>query len=387
MIRFFLFSMGVFWSISGWAVPAVPANVQEQNLERIQTEIRSLEQGIDSEKVNEASLTSDLKKLGKLLKLQALEIQLGKIAQDKVEERVMEMQVRRDSLEQVVEMRKHKVRQLLSALPALEAKSPFQKLGDDNLINLFLYRETANRLLKSERNELVALRNQLQEISDLGDRLVEERDRLLNHVEDLKEKQEVLALNKKQKRELLKKTHTEQTRLLQAYQLAKAAEGELEAMLNKITSEAERAMPEVKPLGKEERARSFAARKGSLPMPVIGKIINSFGRRYDAASSLYTFHKGIDIEASPGADIKAVYDGKVVFLGSLGGYGKLMILDHGNQYYSLIGHLGDMAKKEGDAVAAGEVIGHTALDGTPVYFEIRQRHVAVNPVPWLAMKH
>lgn len=374
----------LLFPITALALPAKPEMTQEQNLQRIQVEIRRLEKGIDSEKMEEASINSELAKLDKLLKLQSLETQLSKIEQDKLGERIMEMQVRRDSLEQVVQMRKRKVRELLSALPSLEAKNPFQRLGDDNLINLFLYRETVDRMMKMDRRELVALRDQLLEVSELGSRLVEERERLISHVEDLKEKQAVLALNKNLKKELLKKNQVEQNRLLKAYQLAKAAEGELEAMLTRLNSDAERTLAVTQMI---DRSKSFSAQKGRLPMPVVGKVVRAFGRRYDAASSLYTFHKGIDIETSPGTDVRAVYDGKIVYMGRLGGYGQLLILDHGNQYYSLIGHLGEVLKREGDSVVVGDVLGRTERDGTPLYFEIRQRHVAVNPVPWLAMKH
>lgn len=376
-------SLAVALPFSAYAAPTKPSLTQEENLQRIQSEVRRLEQGIDSEKMAEASIASELKKLDKLLKLQALEIQLSQIEQDKIQERTMEMQVRKESLEQVVQLRKRKVRELLSALPSLEAKNPFQRLGSDNLVNLFLYRETVDRMLKLDRNEIMALRDQLNEVSELNTKLLEERDRLLSHVEDLKEKQAVLALNKDLKKGLLKKSRSEQQRLVSAFQLAKAAEGELEAMLNRLTSSAERQQVIAQPI---DREKSFAARKGSLPMPVIGKVVRTFGRRYDSASSLYTFHKGVDIDTAPGAEVKAVYDGKIVYMGRLGGYGQLLILDHGNQYYSLLGHLGESLKREGDMVTAGEVVGRAELDGTPLYFEIRQRHVAVNPLPWLAMK-
>jgi septal ring factor EnvC (AmiA/AmiB activator) len=90
----------------------------------------------------------------------------------------------------------------------------------------------------------------------------------------------------------------------------------------------------------------------------------------------------VDIQAGALAPVRAIYPGKVVFSGKIGGYGQLLILDHGDQYYSLVGQLGETLKKEGDEVKEGDVIARSAADNTPVYFEIRQRHIAVNPVPW-----
>jgi septal ring factor EnvC (AmiA/AmiB activator) len=92
----------------------------------------------------------------------------------------------------------------------------------------------------------------------------------------------------------------------------------------------------------------------------------------------------VDISAPAGQSVRAVYAGKVVYSGKIGGYGQLLILDHGDQYYSLVGQLGEALKNEGEEVKEGETIGRSAFDGTPVYFEIRQRHIAVNPVPWFA---
>jgi septal ring factor EnvC (AmiA/AmiB activator) len=48
----------------------------------------------------------------------------------------------------------------------------------------------------------------------------------------------------------------------------------------------------------------------------------------------------------------------------------------------LLGQLGEVFKKSGDSVAEGELVGKSNSNNTPVYFEIRQRHIAVNPAPW-----
>jgi septal ring factor EnvC (AmiA/AmiB activator) len=60
------------------------------------------------------------------------------------------------------------------------------------------------------------------------------------------------------------------------------------------------------------------------------------------------------------------------------------IIDHGDHFYSLVAHLGDLRRKVGESVQAGDVIGLTDAQGTPVYFEIRARNVAVNPLQWVS---
>ncbi|NUM88136.1 MAG: peptidoglycan DD-metalloendopeptidase family protein [Bdellovibrionales bacterium] len=370
-------------AISAHAVPVKPQ--EERNLKRIQEQVRYLEKSIDSARRTEATLKSELEKLEKLLRLQALEIELGTIEQEKLSERIEEMKLRKSSLEQVIALRKRKVRQMLSALPSLEARTPFQRLTQDNLTQMLLYRDLVDRMVKTDRSELLTLRQQLGEVATLADRLGDDQERLTAQVADLREKQEVLNLNRAAKTDLLKRTREDQTDRLRAFQSAKAAESELEAMLSRFNLAAE-VRQEQTSLPGAPSGRGFLMRKGRLPLPLDGELVRAFGRRYDQASSLYTFHKGVDIRGVPGAEVRAVAPGRVVFAGRLGGYGELLILDHGSQYYTLVGQLGESLRKEGDSVAENEVLGRSSLDGTPLYFEIRQRHIAVNPVPWLAMK-
>jgi septal ring factor EnvC (AmiA/AmiB activator) len=61
-----------------------------------------------------------------------------------------------------------------------------------------------------------------------------------------------------------------------------------------------------------------------------------------------------------------------------------MILDHGSHFYTLCAKLGELTRKNGDSVAAGDRIALTDDQGTPVYFEIRSRNIAVNPLQWVA---
>jgi len=384
----------LFFALSLIAVPAlgapnVPQAVQKQNLEHIQNEVKRLEGSIQSAKQAEASISSELGRLEKLLKLQALEIELSAMELEKLEAHVQEMNLRKDSLQASIDTRKKRLRMALSLLPTLETRSPIARLTESDHTSLQQYREMVGRMLQADKGEILSLRKVLDEVESLNGKLAEDKERQLAHNDDLMEKQAVLELNQKLKKDLLTKTRSEQRERLRSYQTAKAAEGELESVLSRFNLAAEvkkQRDAEVAPAVVVARkpGTGFVSRKGALIQPIGGKIVTTFGRRYDAKASLYTFHKGVDIQAGAGAPVAAVFPGKVVYSGKIGGYGQLLILDHGDQYYSLVGQLGEALKKEGDEVKEGESIGRSAFDGTPVYFEIRQRHVAVNPVPWFS---
>jgi septal ring factor EnvC (AmiA/AmiB activator) len=114
-----------------------------------------------------------------------------------------------------------------------------------------------------------------------------------------------------------------------------------------------------------------------------GKVLTSFGRAFDPRSKLYIFKKGIDIQSSSGQPVLAIFPGKIAYSGELPEYGRVTIVDHGNHFYSLCAHLGELSKKAGETVAAGDAIGLTDETGV-VYFEIRARNVPVNPLQWVA---
>jgi septal ring factor EnvC (AmiA/AmiB activator) len=59
-------------------------------------------------------------------------------------------------------------------------------------------------------------------------------------------------------------------------------------------------------------------------------------------------------------------------------------MDHGDHYYTLCGNLGELRRKTGEEVRAGDVVGESSRDGAPVYFEIRSRNIAVNPLQWVS---
>ncbi|HWP34358.1 MAG TPA: peptidoglycan DD-metalloendopeptidase family protein, partial [Thermodesulfobacteriota bacterium] len=132
----------------------------------------------------------------------------------------------------------------------------------------------------------------------------------------------------------------------------------------------------------------FAAARGRLVAPVAGEIVTPFGPREHPRFRTVTVSNGIEIRAPAGAEIRAVYAGRVVYAGWLRGYGKILVLDHGDQYYTLYAHAAELYKAVGEPVQAGEVIatvGDTgALEGPVLYFEIRQGSRPLDPADWLA---
>lgn len=136
------------------------------------------------------------------------------------------------------------------------------------------------------------------------------------------------------------------------------------------------------------KALGFRAQKGQLPFPTEGRVEVGFGRVVNPRFNTVTVQKGLDLRAPLGADVVSVAPGTAVYVGQLKGYGTILIVDHGGDYHSLYAHLDDAVVEVGDAVEAGEIVGHVgetgSLKGPYLYFEIRKGGLAVDPLPWLA---
>jgi murein hydrolase activator len=127
--------------------------------------------------------------------------------------------------------------------------------------------------------------------------------------------------------------------------------------------------------------------QGALPWPLRGKIVERFGRQRNPKFATFTVNNGIKVEAAPGTEVRAVFQGTVLFVQWFKGYGNLIILDHGNRVFSLYGNLKAPLVAVGDAVAAGQTIagaGESEEAGAGyLYFEIRNDNRPEDPQKWL----
>ncbi len=134
--------------------------------------------------------------------------------------------------------------------------------------------------------------------------------------------------------------------------------------------------------------KGFSSLRGKLPFPVQGRILSTFGKNENPKFNTFTLQKGIEIEAPHGAEIRAIYPGRVLYSDWFKGYGKILIIDHGEGYYSLLGHASSLIREVGEEVRSGEVValvGDTgSLRGPCLYFEIRHRGKPLDPLDWLA---
>jgi murein DD-endopeptidase MepM/ murein hydrolase activator NlpD len=120
---------------------------------------------------------------------------------------------------------------------------------------------------------------------------------------------------------------------------------------------------------------------GVLAWPLKGRVVSEFGVRDG------TQFNGISIEASEGAEVKAAADGVVGHVGSIPGYGNVILLDHPERLVTVYAHLKEIEVRKGDAVKRGETLAKLANSGGAqncvLYFEVRSRSKPRNPTSFL----
>jgi len=129
----------------------------------------------------------------------------------------------------------------------------------------------------------------------------------------------------------------------------------------------------------------LASFRGRLSFPVPGEIVQRYGKQKHEEFADMLFVKGLEIRSLIGAKVKAVAAGKVVLSQVLPGYGNVIIVDHGERYYTLYGRLASSLKSVGQIVQAGEelaVLGETDYKGRNFYFELRIKGKATNPTEY-----
>lgn len=168
--------------------------------------------------------------------------------------------------------------------------------------------------------------------------------------------------------------------------------GKSEKSVASSTSSKPKATPlETYSMSKADRELSgnFANNRGKLPMPLTGAyiIVSHYGQyAVEGLRNVKLDNKGIDIQGRPGAQARAIFDGKVAAVFRLNGLFNILIR-HGN-YISVYCNLSSASVKQGDNVTTKQTLGEIFSDGadggrTVLHFQLRKEKEKLNPEPWL----
>lgn len=275
---------------------------------------------------------------------------------------------------QYMEGRLGRLKALLSAGSPADLQRRFQYLSAVSKLEF--------EMMNDYRVDLMAIEEaEQQRVRARADMLLFKQrvDRSLAEIQD----------TKRQKHAVLAKVNREKVAYDRAVEELEKSAARVDQLVQKLLKEL------------EERRRAAAIRpptgpkgvlppRGALLWPAEGEVVSYFGRQKHPQFNTYVERKGIEIRTAEGSDIKAVMSGQVAFADWLKGYGLVLILDHGNGFFSLYAHASRLLSKVGDLVQAGQVIGETGDTGltgdSTLYFELRQGADPVDPLAWLSKR-
>ena len=117
--------------------------------------------------------------------------------------------------------------------------------------------------------------------------------------------------------------------------------------------------------------------------PTRGLFTSGFGMRRHPLFGIWHLHTGVDIATAWGAPVLAAAEGRVIYAGWFGGYGKIVVIDHGEGISTLYGHLSNLLVVAGDDVRRGQPVGRVGSTGFStgphLHFEVRINGRPVNP--------
>ena len=257
-------------------------------------------------------------------------------------------------------------------------------LKSDNLAQLLTSIDDISEIMESDReleDEYIAAREHREEVKAKYEEVKAEFEA---RQEDLRKEQEELLVELDEASKLLEEITADlenhQKELAELEQAQQEAESNIYALIAQL---------------EEERRAAEAANGGSGGSSVVGNgyfiwpcpscyyITSRQGPRTHPITGVYKNHAGTDIGAQYGATVVAADGGTVSLAGVNGGYGNCVMINHGNGYYTLYGHLSSIAVYEGQAVSQGDVIGYVGSTGNStgphLHFEIRSGNDKLNP--------
>lgn len=367
--------------LCGLMLASIATAVQaQQSTATARKELEALQQEIKLTERQRRDQRQQLKKADAQLKLADAELAKAADAVAQQQATLSELQQQHAKLDaQALLLEQQRQQQQL--LLAAQVKAAYQ-VGGHDYTQLLLNQQDAVKLERTltyyqyfnnaRMQQLLALKATVAELATLKQQTAANQLEQEQRLAELTAQQQELANARQSQQQSVKELQALLSNQQQQLEYLRTNEKSLQDTLAKLKAAAA-----------NRRLASSTGKAGSLPWPVQGAISQQFGAKHGGGMTA----SGLIIEARAGTAVKAVANGQVIYADWLKGYGWVTVVDHGNGLMSLYGHNQTLLKTPGETVRAGDAIalvGQSGGQGQPgLYFEIRQKGSAVNPLRWL----
>lgn len=359
---------------------AVPAKArqqaeQEQELEQVQQQIKTTERQLKRQQQQLAKAEQQLQQSDRALANASTQLQQTEQQLSQIEQRGTELNQQQQQLQTELQQQQSQL--------AAQLKSAYS-LGQHDYTRMLLNQQDAGKLERALTYYQYFNRARVKQLAEINKTVLELELIEKQLAEQQKQLQTTLTEQQRQQQKLLAVKAEQQQAVSQLQQLLKEQGNQL-SYLRQNESSLQNTIDQLRALAERSlELLGLTSNKGKLRWPLNGPLLHGFGESRQGGMR----SRGILIQGREGNPVQAIADGRVIYADWLKGYGWVIVLDHGEGFMSLYGHNQNILKQPGEQIIAGETIALVGMSGgqanAGLYFEIREKGDAVNPLSWLS---
>jgi len=351
----------------------------KKDLSEIERKLKESKKQVKEAIEREKSILSEIDRINKTIKKKQGEIKIYETRISQTESDIKNLENEIMTLTGRLEQNKEKLKERLKALYKqhygvkalilISAKDYQDLLNKSRYMNLIAYYD--RQIISAVNSEISIANEKRTDLEVLRKNLQISKENVQN-----KQKEMNAEISKKDK--LLASVRSKRSSYEDMIKELEVSSEKLRAMIETFDKETP---------SEQVPGTGFGAQKRRLPWPINGDVIIPYGKYSDPLYNIPVFKNGIEIRAVNSEQPRAVAGGNVVYADWFKGYGLLLIINHGNGYHSLYGHLSEIFFKSGDIIKKGTAVGNIGESGVlnvpSLYFEIRYKGKPVDPMQWL----
>ncbi|TCO73127.1 murein hydrolase activator EnvC family protein [Marinisporobacter balticus] len=369
--RIVLFFMIIFSLMITGNTFAQDVTSNQKKLNQVNSNIKNVQSKLNENKKKEKNLSSQIKELDR--KIDKTEQELGEIdhqiniTQKKIDTAKQALQEKEKNIGDKNDVLNNRLRAMYKNGNVGYAEVLFDS---ESIVDLLSNLDMVKKILNQDMDLLEYMKEQRDEINTKKKTLESHKNQMDAMLKNMKVKQKELA--------------TSRGKMDRIKQELKKDSKALENQIDELNTYAEKIAAEIR---KKQSGGKYTGGKLAWPAPGYTRITSPYGYRIHPILKRKKLHTGIDIGVPAGKSIVAAGNGKVIHADWLGGYGKVVMVDHGGGIVTLYAHNSSLIVKEGQQVKKGQVIsksGSTGMSTGPhLHFEVRKNGQYTDPIPWV----
>ncbi|NLT20696.1 MAG: peptidoglycan DD-metalloendopeptidase family protein [Syntrophomonadaceae bacterium] len=345
----------------------------QRQLQEVGKDISQTRSKIDSVKKQERSIMGEIQRLEKniVANERQLESTVDRIAY--LEENIAQLEIEIKDAQQELDDKTELLSERLIVLYEQGDVSYLEVLLSATDIKDFLTRyDMVNAIVEQDVDLIDTIDKQKHDLETKKSDLAVKQNELKKNYEDQKSIKDTLDQQKSNKKGVLSSVQQEKNAYLRALEELEQTSRELESMIRRMQGGS---------------TTQLGTGTYTWPTPGYSSITSAYGMRYHPILKVRKMHTGVDIGAPGGASIVAADSGKVIHCGWMGGYGQVIVVDHGNGLSTLYAHMSAYAVSNGASVTKGQTIGRVGSTGWStgphLHFEVRINGSYTDPMAYI----